>query len=216
MTKRDRKYPVPESIETVYTEAVGILEDDPGRAREIIEGLLELEPDEPRLLNSLANTYFVEGELETAEKYFLEALKRGPDFSISNSNLSSVYSKMGRYEESAKYAERAIKCFKGSPIPWNTLGIHYARSGDHKTALEYFLAAYSYDADYLVAAYNAACSYAVTGETGNALAHLEKALADRRYVKAAGTDPDLDPLRDLPRFQEILAAAKSGLRVGKG
>lgn len=216
MAKRDKKYPVPESIKTVYEEAVGIMEDDPGRARKIIEGLLKLEPDEPRILNSLANTYFVEGKLEMAEKYFLESLKHGPDFSIPNSNLSSVYSKMGRYEESAKYAERAVKYFKESPIPWNTLGIYYARSGDYKTALEYFLASYSYDGDYLVAAYNAACSYAVMGETCNALAYIEKALADRRYVKAADTDPDLDSLRDLPQFREMFANAKSRLAAEKG
>jgi tetratricopeptide (TPR) repeat protein len=216
MAKRDKKYPVPKSIKKVYEEAVVILEDDPAQARKILESLLELEPDEPRLLNSLANTYFVEGKLEMAVKYFRESIKRGPDFSIPNSNLSSVYSKMGRYEESAKYAERAIKCFKTSAIPWNTLGIYYARYGDHNTALEYFLASFSYDGDYLVAAYNAACSYAVLGEVDKALAYLEKAFSDRRYVKAAGTDPDLDPLRDLTRFREMLAAAKSRLAAEKG
>jgi len=216
MPKRDKKYPVPESINEIYGEAVSILDEDPAQARKILEGLLELEPDEPRLLNSLANTYFVEGKLEMAVKYFRESLKHGPDFSIPNSNLSSVYSKMGRYEESAKYAERAIKCFKESPVPWNTLGIYYARYGDHNTALEYFLASYSYDGDYLVAAYNAACSYAVLGETGKALSYLEKALGDRRYIKAAATDPDLDPLRGLPRFQEMLVAAKSRSAVGEG
>lgn len=141
MDKKDKKYPVPDYIKDAYVEAVEIMEEnEPARARRVLEGLLELEPNEPRLLNSLANTYFIEDKLGLAEEYFLKALMYGPDFSVANSNLSSLYSKTGRYEESAKYARRAIKYSKESPIPWNTLGVYYARSGDYKTALEYFLA----------------------------------------------------------------------------
>lgn len=52
--------------------------------------------------------------------------------------------------------------------------------------------------------YNAACAFSISGDLGEAIACLEKSLpfcADRKWLDY---DSYLDPLRSLPRFQELL------------
>jgi len=54
-------------------------------------------------------------------------------------------------------------------------------------------------------AYHAACAYALIGDTTLAFQWLETAV-ERGYLELwwARVDPDLDPLRELPRFKEIM------------
>ncbi|MCP4229820.1 MAG: hypothetical protein GY771_06690 [bacterium] len=55
----ETEYPVPDEIEQEYAEAVRSLKEYKWRpARAILLSLLERYPEEPRLLNSLGNTYF--------------------------------------------------------------------------------------------------------------------------------------------------------------
>ena len=56
-------------------------------------------------------------------------------------------------------------------------------------------------------AYCAACLYSLLGDTTLALEWLQTAV-DRGYLELwwAKVDPDLDPLRELPRFKEIMDA----------
>jgi adenylate cyclase len=54
--------------------------------------------------------------------------------------------------------------------------------------------------------YNAACSYATAGESERALDLLDRAVATGRGFRTwIEHDPDLDSLRALPRYQQILA-----------
>ena len=56
--------------------------------------------------------------------------------------------------------------------------------------------------------YNLACAEARLGETDQAFEHLATALAGRQdYVDLARGDDDLAPLRDDPRFAELVPAA---------
>jgi tetratricopeptide (TPR) repeat protein len=55
-------------------------------------------------------------------------------------------------------------------------------------------------------AYNAACFEALAGDRDAAFEHLRRAVAlDRSAREYATTDTDLDPLRDDPRFEELVA-----------
>jgi len=207
---RDERYPVEAEIEPVYERALALIESgEHEKARRVLLGLLELWPDEPRLINSVGVTYFREGgDAEEAERYFREALKRAPDFSPALSNLSSLFGSLERFDESAEYARRAIKCNPESAIPWMNLGLYYVRLGDLRSGLEYFLAAYSFDDGYLPAAYNAACTLTELGRVEEALEYLEKAAGNDRLYEAALNDPVLAPLRELPEFDEIEARAR--------
>jgi tetratricopeptide (TPR) repeat protein len=53
--------------------------------------------------------------------------------------------------------------------------------------------------------YNLACAESLLGRREDAIAHLEQTVAEERFREAAKTDSDLDPIRDDPRFKELVA-----------
>lgn len=70
------------------------------------------------------------------------------------------------------------------------------------------------DPDNLIMRYNLACMIAVHfDERAGAIHLLERSFANGgvQYIKAAEADPDLAPLRDDLKFQEILERARQRL-----
>ncbi len=118
-----------------------------------------------------------------------------------------LYCETDRHEEAAHYARLTIKIMKHSPVPWDTLGLYYLTQGEIQRALEHFAAAYEYDRSYTRAAYNIACCYSITGETDKALEYLAKALDNERRIELAENDKDLEAIRDLPEFEQVLKDA---------
>jgi adenylate cyclase len=87
--------------------------------------------------------------------------------------------------------------------------------GDMERAREWSSRALLLDPNNLIMRYNLACAFAQSGEaTTDALDALQpffegaKTAQNIRHLEA---DPDLDPLREEPRFREALAAAKARL-----
>jgi hypothetical protein len=79
-------------------------------------------------------------------------------------------------------------------------------AGDYETAVEKQLAVVQRLPDHLIALYNLACFEAMAGKTDDAIGHLQAAHAkDSRVVELAGTDTDLDSIREDPRFKELFA-----------
>ena len=65
-------------------------------------------------------------------------------------------------------------------------------------------------ADYAPAFYNKACMESLVGFTWEALQSLKKALElDPNYLHKALRDPDLEQVRQLPEFEEIITASRS-------
>ena len=67
------------------------------------------------------------------------------------------------------------------------------------------------DPDNLNMRYNVACSFALAGDTDQTIDTLEpwfEAVNSATRIRHAEADPDLDSIRDNPRFKEMIAAAK--------
>ena len=203
------KYPIPADVEDIVEEA-GRLMNETGESEKALNAYLSalnIYPNHPRILNFVGKVYYTGGNFTSAEEYYLRAIAEAPDFAFAYSNLSLLYSKIDDLEKAERYARRSIKLFKASAIPWNTLGVCFAKRGETRRALEHFLAAYGYDPKYTKAAYNIACCYSVLNEPEKALEYLTGSLENRVMIKLAEEDPVLSNVRELPEFEEVLNEA---------
>ncbi len=81
---------------------------------------------------------------------------------------------------------------------------HYA---ELSARLEPLVAAHP---QYPMLAYNLACSESLQGRSAEALEHLRRAIAGaEKHRDDARTDTDLDPIRDDPAFEQLLAEGPS-------
>jgi tetratricopeptide (TPR) repeat protein len=218
----DEKYPVPEGFAEDYERARQLIEEEEyEEAKALLEGILEVVPDHPRVTYALGAIFYharardqdeSEG-VRKAEKTLLRAIELGPDLAEARSFLSYLYAITNRWEEASKHIETAIKLEAKSARNWNSIGLYFGVGGEYERALDYFLAAYSIDSGYFVAAYNAGCAYARLGDIESALEYLEIGLRSKRLIKGAETDRDFDKIRDLPEFKRIMSAAKKRLET---
>jgi len=93
------------------------------------------------------------------------------------------------------------------PSGWEDFYIAYAHlhAGDADRGRALYREALEREPDAWQGAYNAACFEAVAGDKDAAIEQLRRAVAlDRSAREHAATDTDLDPLRDDPRFEELV------------
>jgi adenylate cyclase len=113
----------------------------------------------------------------------------------------------------AKMVSESQKALQQDPSNGAALGVlagGYAILGERERAREWIDRALLIDPDNIRMKYNFACVLAAyVGDTEEALQMLGRVLAtaSEGLVRATETDPDLDPLREDPRFQEMIAAA---------
>jgi tetratricopeptide (TPR) repeat protein len=94
------------------------------------------------------------------------------------------------------------------------LALALARAGKPNDARHEIKRALKLEPERADIAYNAACAYSLIGDIALALQWLETAV-ERGHQELwwARVDPDLDPLRELPRFKEIMNAWDSRIQA---
>jgi adenylate cyclase len=131
--------------------------------------------------------------------------------------LSSCYQALGDKEKLRGAAKRMVAesqaAVQQDPSNGAALGIlagGYALQGEIERAQEWIDRALLVDPENLTMRYNFACVLALMGDKDGALKTLQGMLpmAGAFQVAIADTDTDLDPLRDDPRFQKVIADAK--------
>jgi adenylate cyclase len=103
-------------------------------------------------------------------------------------------------------AERAAKLNPQDPSPLHRGAVAYAYLGDKESAHGWLTKALAIEPDDFVAHVNASSIHAQFGEANEALHHLEKAArqAPRKTIEMLLADIDYDPIREDPRFSQIL------------
>ena len=177
------------------------------------ERALSLDPDGYEANYYFARFSFANGELEAAARHFIRAIEIEPDDYRSPLHLQNVLPSLGRPEEGERYArlglERAEKALMEHPEgsgPAQLGAAALARLGERDRAKEWLARAMAIDPDDIHAQYNAACVYALLGETDRAIDILESYLAHASGERKRWFihDSDLDPIRDHPRYQKLL------------
>lgn len=200
--------------------------EEGGRADEAekqIRTALKLDPDSWEANREAARMFYRHGHIGEAIPYFEKATSL-MDFDWNSSMmLVPCYSATGdeaKMRKSARTAvERAERAIAQDPTNGTALGggaYCLAMSGDEDRARDWIRRALLLDPDNLSMRYNVACTLlrklGDAGEAIDALRPYFEAANGATQISHAEADPDLDPLRDDPRFKEMLSAAKQ--RIG--
>jgi tetratricopeptide (TPR) repeat protein len=78
------------------------------RARSLVEGALQLRPNEPALLDTLGWVYFRAGDLPQARSLIEQALDASPEEGVLNYHMGAVLGQLGRKEEAREKLEKAL------------------------------------------------------------------------------------------------------------
>jgi serine/threonine protein kinase/Flp pilus assembly protein TadD len=153
-----------------------------------------------------------EGRFQEAIKMYERAQVLRPEDYQAPSFLAQAYRALGMSDESHAADRRAIRLMQerlelnpSDARAANLLAATYASMGESAKAVDYADRSLAIDPDDAMLLYNVCCTYTLLGRNDEAIACLERAVdkgfGHREWIDH---DPDLNPLRDNPRFQSIM------------
>ena len=161
-----------------------------------------------------ARTKLAQGQHEHAVKLFERAqVLRPDDYQVPGfmaqalMNLGRADAAMAMYRKQIKLAEVHLEMNPDDPRACILAAGSYAAIGDKEKASEFTQRAIAADPEDPMLLYNVACTYSQLGQLDDALNALQRAVdngyGDRPWMEH---DADLDPLRNMPRYQSIVQA----------
>ncbi len=174
------------------------------------ERALQLDPNQPRASYYFARACFQRGDFERAARLFEDSC-RGQENYEARYFAAQTYSALSKTEEALvayrlalREIERHVELNPDDAGAYTMGAVSLIRVGERKAGLEWASRALEIDPGDARIQYNVACLFALEGETGKAIECLEAAVkagfAHREWVEK---DPDLDSLRDDPRFKAL-------------
>ena len=190
------------------------------RALAEIDIALGLDPESFEVNTAAARLYFTQGQHNDAIRFYEKAAALMPSDFSSVAMLITCYDAIGDAEGTRGAAERTLARAEkiAAQEPDNGMAMGYVVTalsglGDIERAKELAKRAMLLDPDNLTMLYNFGCGFVRLREFDMALdvlaPVLEKDTAET--VNWAKVDPDLDAIRELPRFREMMAKADARL-----
>ena len=175
---------------------------------------IELDPKQFDARYFQARVCYQQGELERAVELFEEAARAREDHE-ARYFAAQTYTALGREEAAKEAYERALpvidKHLELNPHDaraWTMAAVSNSRLGDREHGLASAERALEADPEDAAVLYNVACFYALEGEPDRAIECLESSsragFAHQEWIEH---DPDLDSIRDDPRFQALMAGS---------
>lgn len=163
--------------------------------------LLELDPVNPQWHHHLGWHYFHIRRFELAEAPFRKAIDLDPHLHFDR-GLGVLYIMQGRLEEGVAELEEAIERRGATAETMANLAWGYATAGDMDAARR-VLAGMS-ERGIVAPPWRKVYVHAALGEIDRAFEWLERTAAERGPVFDLVRDPRIDPLRDDPRFRDLV------------
>jgi tetratricopeptide (TPR) repeat protein len=178
---------------------------------------IELDPKQFEARYFQARAGYQKGDLARAVELFEEAASVREDHE-ARYFAAQTYTALGREETAKEAYQRALpvidKHLELNPDDaraWTMAAVAHSRLGDRQEGLTSAERALDADPEDAAVLYNVACFYALEGEPDSALACLERAAtAGFAHPEWIEHDPDLDSIRDDPRFRALMAWSSQG------
>jgi eukaryotic-like serine/threonine-protein kinase len=172
----------PTRLRILWTYAFAISERSPDKARRVFEGILRTNPRQPQALYGCAMLAAAQGRSAEAIRSFDLALEENPDFVEARRYRAVILARAGEWQRASEEVNRCLQC---DP-----------RDGS--------------------ALYAAACVASLTSKrlsdpraSRQAIEYLVRARDCGKDISKAPSDPDLEPIRQLPSFKRLLEHAAS-------
>jgi tetratricopeptide (TPR) repeat protein len=184
---------------------------DEEETRQIEQGLIkfkrvvQLNPRNAHAWDTLGNLYKSAGMYKEAVLAYEEAIKNDPSKPQYHHHLGLIYASEGRMEEAVDAFQQVITIDPDHGLAHATLGGYYRKMGLEELAQKHIGIAMKsvFDSEN---EYNRACLAAIVGDKDQALQLLRVALANKQtYVDWILRDPDLDFIRQDPRFKQLIS-----------
>jgi adenylate cyclase len=203
--------------------------EEEGRAEEAekqIRTALKLDPESWEVNREAARMLFRHGHIHGAIPYFEKAASLNDTDWHNAVMLITCYHGMGDEPQTLRAAqmvrERVQRAVTMDPTNGTALAsgaYALAMLGERDRSREWMRRALLLDPDNLVMRYNAACTLlGQLGDADEALKTLEaffEKVTSTTWIWHAEADPDFTPIRDRPRFREMIAAAKKRLGMAE-
>jgi adenylate cyclase len=194
------------------------------QAQQQIRTALKLDPNSWEVNREVARMLFRQGEIREAIPFFEKAASLMDSDWSNPMMLITCYDAVGdkaRMRKAAQTAlERVERALAQDPTNGTALAVgaySLAMFGEEERAREWIRRALLLDPDNLNMRYNLACTIVRqlgdVDETLNTLGPFFERLNSSTLMRHIEVDPDMDPVRNDPRFQEMIASAKQRLGI---
>lgn len=150
-----------------------------GKRKEAIEPYqkaLQLEPQDPIILNNLCGAYAFSGRYGEAVKSCQEAIQLKPDLAEAYNNLGWSYHRMGRHQDAIQACKQAIRLQPDLATAHYNLGNGYSALKRYPEAAESYKQAIRIEFDYAEAHLNLGAAYNQMGRYEEAIDSYKRAL----------------------------------------
>jgi tetratricopeptide (TPR) repeat protein len=186
-------------------------ERDAADLREIESGIakfqrvVQINPRNAHAWDALGNLYKSAGSYKEALMAYEQAISNDPSKAMYHHHLGLVYACEGRTEDAIDAFQRVIEIDPDHSLAHAALGGYYRKMGLEELAQKHVgkVMKSIFDSEN---EYNRACLAAICGNTDQALELLRVALKNKQtYVDWILRDPDLDFIRQDPRFKQLIS-----------
>jgi len=170
-----------------------------------IEHALEIEPLSPANHSITGWVFYFARETDRAIEQGRRAVTLAPEFAGGHHRLGLALVQKGMYDEAATSFQEAITLTRGSAMMVAALGHVLALSGKRDEAQKLLAELIETSKDEYVSPYDFALLCTGLSEKEQALEWLEKSYEEHSpKLGMLKIEPLFDPLRDDPRFQDLL------------
>jgi TolB-like protein/Flp pilus assembly protein TadD len=189
-----------------------------GKAEREFETAIELDPKLFEAYYFYARCCATQAKLEKAAQLYEQACLMKPEDYQARHFLAQTYKALkleagadAAYQRAAENVEKHVEQHPDDARAYQLGATAFLELGERDRGLEWARRAVEMDPHNPLLLYNTSCFFSIAGEPEDAIGYFRKAIAglvgDATIKEWARTDPHLDPIRNDPRFDEILARA---------
>jgi tetratricopeptide (TPR) repeat protein len=165
----------------------------------------KLDPVSPLLTTALGEAYYHNRQFDMAIRMAQKALELDPTYPVSMINLARAYERAGMHPQARAIYQKLLAFAPDDPGLLSLLAHEYAVSGDAPAARKIEVQLERMRGQRYVAAIYIALVWTGLGDRDRAFQWLDQAYEeDCEYLVYLPTEPMADPLRDDPRFAQLL------------